>query len=112
LAARIREQADCLRAIAEEMDGGSVETLGGIVAALCAPTSGGVVLSTIHRAKGLEWDLVLHLNPDLIPSPQAEEEGGDALQQEENLLYVAETRARRGLALVQLADEMGGGAKG
>jgi superfamily I DNA/RNA helicase len=52
-------------------------------------------LSTIHRAKGLEWDEVLILDPFLIPSKYATQPW--QREQEFNLLYVAITRARRHL---------------
>lgn len=57
-----------------------------------------IILSTIHQAKGLEWDtvFVLHLIDGKFPNPRAlEEEGG--LQEERRLFYVATTRARKRL---------------
>lgn len=48
-------------------------------------------LSTIHKAKGLEWPHVYLLRPDQIPAPFATE--ADELEQENNLHYVAVTRA-------------------
>jgi DNA helicase-2/ATP-dependent DNA helicase PcrA len=57
-----------------------------------------LVLSTIHSAKGLEWDVVyvIHAADGHIPSDMAT---GDAqeLEEERRLLYVAMTRARDGL---------------
>lgn len=50
-------------------------------------------LSTIHRAKGLEWPEVLFLDPQLLPSSFAEQEW--ELQQENNLAYVGVTRAQK-----------------
>lgn len=52
-----------------------------------------VLLSTIHRAKGLEADRVWLYEPGLIPSRAGE-------QQEMNLLYVALTRAKQSLFFV------------
>lgn len=54
-----------------------------------------VVLSTIHRSKGLEWDTVYLINPEKLPSKAARKIGGWHLTQEHNLLYVAITRAKR-----------------
>ncbi len=54
-----------------------------------------VRLSTVHRAKGLEWDRVFIMQAGLIPSVYARRE--DQLQQERNLAYVAMTRARKEL---------------
>ncbi|MFH1171793.1 MAG: ATP-dependent helicase [bacterium] len=53
-----------------------------------------LVLSTIHQAKGLEWDAVflIHLIEPGFPNPRAlNEEGG--LEEERRLMYVAVTRA-------------------
>ena len=59
----------------------------------------GVTLSTIHRAKGLEWDAVFipMLEEGNLPIRQATDSG--ALAEERRLLYVAITRARRHLFL-------------
>ncbi len=57
-----------------------------------------MVLSTIHQAKGLEWDavFVIHLVDDKFPNLRAlEEEGG--VEEERRLFYVATTRARKRL---------------
>ncbi len=59
-----------------------------------------LVLSTIHQAKGLEWDavFVIHLADQSFPSRRAlNEEGG--MEEERRLFYVAVTRARRDLFL-------------
>jgi len=58
----------------------------------------GVVFSTVHKAKGLEADNVYILNPELMPSSYASETW--ELQQEENIEYVAYTRAMKTLTIV------------
>lgn len=55
----------------------------------------GPILATIHKAKGLEAPIVYILERTLIPSKFASTEA--ALMQEENLLYVAITRAQHSL---------------
>lgn len=57
-----------------------------------------VILSTIHQAKGLEWDtvFVMHLVDGKFPNPRALEEDG-GLEEERRLFYVATTRARKRL---------------
>src|SRR6266545_4218141 len=57
-----------------------------------------LVLSTIHSAKGLEWDVVhlIHASDGNLPSDMALS-SREGLDEERRLLYVALTRARRGL---------------
>lgn len=69
---------------------------------------GKVLLMTGHKSKGGEWDICFHLNPFLIPSRHAREaeEFGEhgPMEQEKNLRYVIETRAKRELYLINLED--------
>jgi DNA helicase-2/ATP-dependent DNA helicase PcrA len=60
------------------------------------------VLSTIHSAKGQEWDAVFILNvvDGCIPSDMATGIS-DQIGEERHLLYVAMTRAKQHLLLVQ-----------
>ncbi|TBV79881.1 MAG: ATP-dependent helicase [Desulfobulbaceae bacterium] len=60
---------------------------------------GRLVLSTVHSAKGLEWDsvFIIHLAEGKFPSSQAE--GVEQHEEERRLLYVAATRAKRNLYL-------------
>ena len=55
----------------------------------------GPIFSTIHKAKGMEADSVHIIRPDLLPSPWAKSE--IQLAQENNLKYVAVTRAKNEL---------------
>lgn len=59
-----------------------------------------VTLSTVHSAKGLEWDavIIIDLVEDRFPSRYALLDA-EALEEERRLLYVACTRARRRLVL-------------
>jgi hypothetical protein len=50
-----------------------------------------IVLSTMHKSKGLENDRIFIIQPELIPSKYAKQEW--EIEQEYNLLYVAITRA-------------------
>jgi len=58
-----------------------------------------LILSTIHSAKGLEWDTVfiIHLAEGTFPPPQAFQP--EQREEERRLLYVAATRAKRHLYL-------------
>jgi superfamily I DNA/RNA helicase len=60
--------------------------------------SGYIILSSIHRAKGLEADRVFILKPQHLPHPMAKSER--QIEQEWNLKYVAITRAKRELYFV------------
>ena len=59
---------------------------------LCVVRKDAVVLCSIHKSKGLEANVVYILNENLIPSKFAESK--EQLKQEENLKYVARTRAK------------------
>lgn len=68
-----------------------------------------VTLSTIHKAKGLEWadvhiagfsEELMPMAPRVVQSdPENEDEGADGIEEERRLAYVAMTRARDRLFL-------------
>ena len=62
---------------------------------------GFVTLSTVHSAKGLEWDalFVIWMTDGWFPSTRSYDEFED-LEEERRLLYVATTRARRYLYFI------------
>ena len=64
--------------------------------------NGGISLSTVHKAKGLEADNIYIICPSLMPSKSAKQDW--EIMQEKNLMYVAYTRAKKKLAFV---DETG-----
>lgn len=89
---QVRDKAECLRCLIEAAD--TVEDLLAKIDQLFAdhdPASR-IVLSSIHRAKGLERDRIFIWEPGMMPMSQD--------QQERNILYVALTRARQSLWLV------------
>ena len=104
--AGIVDRAECLRAVASNV--ADVGALRVALEKLFAQTEGVVQLGSIHRSKGLEWDIVLHLDPWRVPSKYAKKrakEGDDReLQQEWNLKYVCETRTRYALVEANLED--------
>ena len=59
----------------------------------------GVVFSTVHKAKGLEADNIFIIKPSLMPSSYAQ--SAWELQQEDNIMYVAYTRALKKLVFVR-----------
>lgn len=66
---------------------------------LFSDSTSGIVFSTIHKAKGLEADNVYILRPDLLPHPRCKKEW--QRNQEDNLKYVAITRAKKNLYFVE-----------
>lgn len=99
--AQLRDKEAALRAVSDRasaLSGGMAtsKTIISILEELYDPANGGgVYLSTIHRAKGLEWKDVLFLDPQLVPSCYAKQPW--QLQQEHNLRYVGVTRAQQTL---------------
>jgi|694.fasta_scaffold74905_4 DNA helicase-2/ATP-dependent DNA helicase PcrA len=65
---------------------------------LFSDTTSGIILSTIHKSKGLEANNVYILNHDLMPSKWAKKDW--EIEQENNLIYVAYTRAKRKLGII------------
>ena len=62
----------------------------------------GIALSTIHKAKGLEADNVYIVCPSLMPSKAAQKDW--EIAQEQNLMYVAYTRAKDTLGFIDEKD--------
>lgn len=57
----------------------------------------GILLSTMHKAKGLEWDIVfvVHANEEIIPHSKMKTP--EEIEEERRLFYVAITRAKEQL---------------
>lgn len=94
----ISDRVESLRAI---LDGSGARTGAELQAAIrnvFSRENGRVELGSIHRAKGLEWDVVVHLDPWRLPSKasrDAAKKGNEVpLEQERNLKYVCETRTK------------------
>lgn len=107
----IQDKRDCLLAL---MEAGSFEVARDLTEALqkiFSRDSGKVTLSTIHRAKGLEWDNVFFLDSFLVPNSKllklyadAPEAYADQLENEYNVRYVAITRAKQSLTYINSED--------
>jgi hypothetical protein len=106
--AKLTDQVECLRATVEGSQPSTVGDLRAVLQRVFSRENGQVILSSIHRAKGLEWPLVVHLDPFRLPSKYAlaaAESGNSApLTQEYNLRYVAETRTKHTLINANLED--------
>jgi DNA helicase-2/ATP-dependent DNA helicase PcrA len=102
----LTDRAECLLAVLEHCS--TAGELQEKLSELFAREHGKVTLSSIHRAKGLEWPIVIHLDPWRIPSKHARKaaQAGhtEELTQEYNLRYVAETRTKHTLVLANMAD--------
>jgi superfamily I DNA/RNA helicase len=96
LIAAIRDQEEIFFAVAD--DAPNVATITMRLNSLfqdsdqCDPTRPVVILSSVHRAKGLEWDRVF-----MLMDTFRRQVGGE----EANIWYVATTRARKELVLVR-----------
>jgi DNA helicase II / ATP-dependent DNA helicase PcrA len=82
----ISDKRDCMVAIAAMAD--TIDELHGVISALFSDETGGITLSSTHKAKGLEADRVYMLASTYGKWPGIEED---------NLQYVAITRARKEL---------------
>ncbi|SOD73187.1 Rep family ATP-dependent DNA helicase [Jatrophihabitans sp. GAS493] len=76
-----------------------VEELDQRASAQHAPTVQGVTLSSLHSAKGLEWDAVFLVGLTDTTLPISHATTDDQVAEERRLLYVGITRAREQLAL-------------
>ncbi len=93
----VQDRADCVRVVVEHLHENE-RTIGGLIArieGMFQDQSGALTLCTAHKSKGREWDNVAILRPELMPSKWARQ-AWQALQ-EENLMYVAWTRAKQRL---------------
>jgi superfamily I DNA/RNA helicase len=97
--ASVSDRADCLRVFVSFGD-----TLGDGIsyAEHIFKQQGPIQLLSGHKSKGLEWDTVFHLDPWRIPSSYAVSQ--EEREQELNVRYVIETRAKRALYLVNAED--------
>lgn len=99
----IKDRVDCIRLTIDALPetGRTVGKLVARIRSMFEATGPVTTLCTVHKAKGLEWDRVYVLRPDLMPHPMARKPWEQ--EQEVNLQYVAITRAKR--ELVYLPDD-------
>lgn len=86
----VQDKCSCIRALSEGMT--SVESLIKTVESLFDDThkQDQILLSSVHRAKGLEADDIFIIKPHLMPHSMAKLDW--EREQEQNLIYVAHTR--------------------
>lgn len=92
----LQEQIDVIQCLAEEAK--TLTDLKNTLRNIFSNDTKGILLSTIHKAKGLENERIFFLCPELIPSRFAVQPW--EFEQEENLRYVAVTRAKKELLYV------------
>ncbi|MCK5023132.1 MAG: ATP-dependent helicase [Candidatus Aenigmarchaeota archaeon] len=93
----IMDKYNCLLAFTDSVD--RIQDLTPYIKQLFSDDNGEVTFSSIHRAKGLEADNIFFLKPSLIPSPYASQPW--EMQQERNCYYIAVTRAKQNLFMVE-----------
>lgn len=94
--ATLTDQIETLVAISDGCE--TITELKAKTESIFSNTQSGVVFSSVHKAKGLEWNSVFILRPEQMPHPMAKDPV--QRQQEENIRYVAYTRAKENLYLV------------
>jgi superfamily I DNA/RNA helicase len=103
---KVIDQTECLRSTMEGASPRTVGDLRAVLEKLFSREGNPILLSSSHRSKGLEWPLVVHLDPWRIPSKQSMTAMalGDPkpLEQENNLHYVTETRTKHTLVNADL----------
>jgi ATP-dependent exoDNAse (exonuclease V) beta subunit len=92
----MHDQTDTLRALFYAYGSDGIEDA---VIKLFQDAEQGIVYSTVHKAKGLERDRVFIICPELLPHPRCSGEWQH--KQEQNLKYVAITRAKKELYFVE-----------
>jgi DNA helicase-2/ATP-dependent DNA helicase PcrA len=100
----VKDKADCVSCLIAGLDENhrTIPELLRTIDNLFANKENAVRLATIHKSKGLEAERVFWLNSSKCPSKWARQEWQK--QQEINLCYVAATRAKTDLFLIEDSD--------
>lgn len=88
--------------LSEEEIAKGVPALIASIETLFADDRQGVTLSTVHKAKGKEWNTVYILDPGLMPSKWAKQP--HQIKEEIHIQFVATTRAKQRLFYINSAD--------
>jgi superfamily I DNA/RNA helicase len=94
----LQDKCDCIRIMAD-----GFQTIDQVISKIeelfkDSKDKNAILLSSVHRSKGLEADKVYIIRPDLLPHPKLVEKSMG--EQEFNLHYVAITRAIKNLIYV------------
>lgn len=101
-----KEKIDVIEILSKELEK-SHEVISKIQSIFSDDDNEGIILSTIHKSKGLEKDRVFIVHEELMPSKWCLEIDW-MLEQEYNLMYVAYTRAKHHLGFVDDYDAFDG----
>lgn len=102
----INDRAECLVAVFDHAD--TAGRLRHVLKTMFSKDNLQITLATGHKSKGLEWPIVVHLDPWRVPSKYARKalDAGDPtpMEQDLNLRYVIETRTMDTMILANLED--------
>ncbi|NJO64833.1 MAG: ATP-dependent helicase [Richelia sp. RM2_1_2] len=90
--ANLSDKIDVIKFLSKESN--DIDDLRKKISEIFTDTVSGIVLSTIHKSKGLEADRVFIIRPDKLPMRVSKPW---MAEQEKNLIYVAMTRAKNSL---------------
>lgn len=96
----IADKEACLKAICAADGVTCVNDAVEVLQALFVAKGDSITFASAHKAKGLEWDWVMHLDPWRIPSKYAETD--EQIAQENNARYVLETRTKHTLCFASI----------
>jgi DNA helicase-2/ATP-dependent DNA helicase PcrA len=92
------DKLDCIEAFISESD--SIDSMiTSIDKIFSNDDHEGIIFSTVHKAKGMESNSVYILGPELMPSSKAKSD--EDKKQEDNIRFVAYTRSKNNLFVVQ-----------
>lgn len=93
-----------LKIIADQCETNNVEELKEKVDMIFDEKLKGIMLSSIHKAKGLEADRIFILGDDFAPAAMAKQDWEK--EQEDNLIYVAYTRPKKELVFINDYEQL------
>ncbi|WP_034335054.1 UvrD-helicase domain-containing protein [Deinococcus misasensis] len=100
----LSDKIDVLKIIASQREHLSLQDYTRYIESLFSDSRAGVVLSTVHKAKGLEANRVFILKPGLMPHPKAKTT--TAMQAEQCIEFVALTRSKHTLVFVGVSNRL------
>jgi hypothetical protein len=104
----IQDKRECLIAVLESSLCSKASSLRHLLGVMFDTGNLRITLATGHKAKGLEWPVVLHLDPWRVPSKYAvaARDNGNPVpyEQDLNLKYVIETRSKSVLIFAGLEE--------